>query len=448
MRFLRALAASLSLISGAACGAGDLVLPQNQPPAEIVVFDGNQQTGVVGAELADPLIVRVVDAGNQPVQGVGVAFGLGDGAHGGGLIPDTALTNADGLALSRWILGGAPGHQEVNAEVVGMSLGITLSADAEGSSTLRLELTSGDEQSGAPNAKLAEPLVVRLTDDAGDPVPGQAVAWVIATGEGVAGPSSSDTDADGFAFTSWTLGPAGGLQTINAVVSGVGVVSFTATAEGGGGGEPNPERSTIDASPASIEAGSGLSTITVTVRDGDGVAVSGAAVTLSATGSGNILTQPSAPTGADGTVTGTLQSVVPGTKVVSAQVSGAVTIAETATVTVSAISVPNHLVFLVQPSSVEEDEEISPAVEVAIVDQQGNVVALYGVEIEIALIREDGNESNELEGDLTRGTEAGIAAFPGLVVDRRDEDYRLRASVPGSPELGAVESSPFDVNED
>jgi hypothetical protein len=447
LRFVRALAASLSLISGAACGGGDLVLPEDRSPAEIVVVDGNEQAGAVGTELTDPLVVRVVDAEDRPVPGVGVAFELGDGADGGGLSPDTALTTADGLASSRWVLGGTSGRQEVDAEVVGASLAVTFSAEAEGSSSLQLELTSGDDQTGEPDAELADPLVVRLVDDAGDGVPGSAVAWVVATGEGAATPPSSDTDADGFASTTWTLGPESGPQTLNAVVSGVGVVSFTATAAGDGGGGPSPELSTIAASPASIEAGTGLSTITVTVRDGAGAAVSGANVTLSATGSGNILTQPSAPTGADGVATGTLQSVAPGTKVVSAVVNGAVAITATATVTVTAIQGPDHLVFLVQPSDVAEDEEISPAVEVAIVDQQGDVLALSGVEIEIELIRENGDDSHELEGDLVRGTEDGVAVFPGLVVDKHDENYRLRASAPGLPELGAVESSPFNVED-
>ena len=447
MRFVPALAASLSLISGAACGGGDLVLPEDQLPAEIVVVDGNDQTGAVGAELADPLMVRVIDAEDRPVPGVRVAFELGDRAEGGGLSPDTALTTADGLASSRWVLGGTSGRQEVEAKVVGGSLAVTFSAEAERTSALRLELTSGDEQSAAPDAELADPLVVRLVDDAGDGVPGRAVAWVVATGEGTAAPPSSDTDAGGFASTSWTLGPESGLQTLNAVVSGVGVVSFTATAVGDGGGEPSPETSTVAASPASIEAGTGLSTITVTVRDGAGAAVSGATVTLSATGSGNILTQPSAPTGANGVATGTLQSVVPETKVVSAVVNGAVAIAATATVSVTEILGPDHLVFLVQPSDVEEDAEISPPVQVAIVDQQGDVVPLSGVEIEIELLREDGRDSNELEGDRTRDTEDGIAVFPGLEVDRDDDGYRLRASAPDLPELGSVESVPFNVED-
>jgi hypothetical protein len=445
--FARALAASLSLVSGAACGGGDLVLPQEQPPTEIAVFDGDDQSGAVGTELTDPLVVLVVDAEDRPVPAVRVAFDLGERADGGGLSPDTALTNADGLASSHWVLGGTSGRQEVNAEVVGASLAVTFSAEAERVSDLQLELTSGDDQTAEPDTELANPLVVRLVDDAGDGVSGRAVAWVVATGEGAADPPSSDTDANGFASTAWTLGPEIGVQTLNAVVSGVGVVSFTATAEGDGGGEPSPDRSTVAASPASIDAGTGLSTITVTVRDGAGDAVSGATVTLSATGTGNILTQPSAPTGADGVATGTLQSLIPGSKIVSAVVNGAVTIAATATVTVTPIAGADHLIFLVQPSDVDEDEEISPAVEVAIVDLLGDVVPLSGVEIEIELLREDGDDSHELKGERKRSTEDGIAVFPDLRVDKDEETFRLRASAPDMPELGTVESASFNVED-
>jgi hypothetical protein len=447
LRFVRALAASLSLVSGAACGGSDLVLPEDQSPADIVIIDGNEQAGAVGTELADSLVVRVVDAQDRPVPGVPVAFELGAGADGGDVSPDTALTDANGLASSRWVLGGTSGQQKVDAQIVGASLAVTFSAEADLTSTFRLELTSGDEQSAAPDAELDDPLVVRLVDEAGDGVPGHAVAWVVAIGQGDAAPASSDTDADGFASTTWTLGPETGLQTLNAVVSGVGVVSFTATAVGDGGGGPSPETSTVTASPASIAAGTGLSTITVTVRDGAGAAVPGATVTLSATGSGNILTQPSAPTGADGVATGTLRSVIPETKVVSALVNGSVSIAATATVTVTAIAGPDHLEFLVQPSDTKEKKEISPAVEVAIVDAQGTVVTVSGVEIEIELLEGDGETSHELKGDRTRSTEDGIAVFPDLKVDSSNEDYRLRASAPGMPELGSVESAPFNVED-
>ncbi|MGH7579080.1 MAG: Ig-like domain-containing protein [Gemmatimonadales bacterium] len=448
MRFVRALALSSFLVTGVACGGGDLGLPEDQSPADITVVAGNGQVGAIGSELSSPLVVRVDDVQGRPVPGVRVAYKLGAGAAGGSTAPDTAVTNADGEASSLWVLGGGEGRQTVDAEVVGEALVASFFAQAERTSTLTLERTSGNQQSGEPGTELADPLVVRLVDENGDGVAGSAVAWVVATGGGAANPETSNTDDDGFATTRWTLGAAAGENRLNAVVSGVGVVSFTATAGGDGGGEPSAELSTVTASPASIEAGTGQSTITVTVRDGQGTPIEGATVTLSASGNGNLLTQPSGPTGSDGVTTGSLGSVIPETKVVTAVVNGAVALTQVAEVTVTlAPAEPDHLVFRVQPTDTEDDEPITPAVEVAIVDENGDLVTLSGVEIEIEFVREERNDPHRFDGEGTRTTVDGIAVFPDLSASHDHDDFRLRASAPGRPELGSVLSDRFAIED-
>jgi hypothetical protein len=448
VRFVRALAASSFLITGIACGGSDLTLPTDATPSRIIVVDGNGQVGAVGAELSDSLVVRVDDAGGVALAGIRVAFELGAGAVGGSTEPDTAVTDENGEAWAHWVLGGAEGRQTVNAEVVGdEDLVVSFSAQAERTSQLTLELSSGDEQVGEPGRELGEPLVVRLVDEGGEGVGGRAVAWVVATGGGEANPETSSTDADGFALTRWTLGGAPGENRLNAVVSGVGVISFTATAVGDGNGDPSADLSTISAAPASIPAGTGQSTITVTVRDGQGAPIAGATVTLSASGSGNVLTQPSGPTGSDGVTTGTLSSLIPETKVVTAVVNGAVALDDVAEVTVTLLPPePDHLVFQVQPSDTEDDDPITPAVEVAIVDEDGDVVPLSGVEIEVEFIRGDGDD-HEFDGDGTRDTVDGIAVFPDLSVDHAHDDFRLRAFAPDRPELGSVVSDFFEIED-
>ena len=103
----------------------------------------------------------------------------------------------------------------------------------------------------------------------------------------------------------------------------------------GGGGGISASLSTVSASPASITAGSATSTVTVTAKDGSGNPMSGVTVVLSATGSGNTLTQPAGTTNASGVATGTLRSTVAGQKTVSAT-GGGTLITQTATVTVTA----------------------------------------------------------------------------------------------------------------
>jgi hypothetical protein len=353
MRMGPALIASLCLLPGIGCGGGDLGLPEDGTPAGIEPAGGNGQTGLVGAELPQPIVAKVTDAQGRPVPGVSVAFELGAGAEGGATSPDTALTNAEGAASTTWVLGEAEGEQRVEAEVVG---------------------------------------------------------------------------------------------------AGLPVVSFTATAVEEGRNEPSPERSSVTASPATIEAVTGLSVITVRVRDGRGDPVPGATVTLAVTGAGNTLTQPSGLTGTDGAATGTLQSLVPETKTISAVVNGGVTISEMAEVVVT-LTTPepepeaHHLQFIVQPSDTEEGEVISPAVAVAVVDAGGEVVPVSGIEIQLELVKEDGKSAKELEGERTRATENGVAVFPVLEVVQEEGGFRQRAAARGRPELGSVDSEPFDVED-
>ncbi len=105
---------------------------------------------------------------------------------------------------------------------------------------------------------------------------------------------------------------------------------------GGGGGAPtvSASQSLVSAS-GPITAGSGTSNITVTVKDGNGDAMSDVAVTLSATGSGNTLTQPVGTTDGNGVATGSLSSTGAGPKTVTA-VAGGVTLNPQPVVTVYA----------------------------------------------------------------------------------------------------------------
>jgi len=319
----------------------------------------------------------------------------------------------------------------------------------EGLPPMAAEAFGGNEQSAAPGEELPQPLVVKVTDAEGSPLPDVRVAFELGAGAegGETTPDTATTDEKGEASTRWVLGDDPGEQRVEAEVVGAGIpiVIFTATAVEDPPG-PSAEASSITASPESIEAVTGLSVIRVTVRDGRGDPLAGATVTLAASGVGNVLNQPTAPTGEDGVAEGSFQAITPGTKVISAVVNGEVTIVETASVEVVLTPTADRLVFLVQPTDAEEDEIISPAVAVAIVDDDGDVVALSEVELHLELIRERGEGSDELEGTTTQLTDNGVAVFPDLRVDRDDHDYRLRATAPGRPELGSVDSETFDID--
>jgi hypothetical protein len=99
-----------------------------------------------------------------------------------------------------------------------------------------LVLVSGDSQSARAGDEVPVPLVVRLVDEQGNAVHNAAISWVVGDGGGSVSPLTVETDTAGLASTRLTLGPSPGVNTVNAVVSGVDIVTFTASATGGGGG--------------------------------------------------------------------------------------------------------------------------------------------------------------------------------------------------------------------
>jgi hypothetical protein len=96
---------------------------------------------------------------------------------------------------------------------------------------LFLEKFSGDQQNGAPNAKLTEPLRVRVLDTQGKRVANTGVEFKVVLGSGEVEPPSTKTDEEGLADTQWTLGPNEGEHQVTATADGtVFKVTFRAKA--------------------------------------------------------------------------------------------------------------------------------------------------------------------------------------------------------------------------
>ncbi len=299
--------------------------------AGIRLVSGNPQTGVVNSPLSLPLVVEVNDIEGNPIPNIPIQWT----AEGGGSVSETAnVTGPNGQASVSRTLGPTAGPQTTvaRAEVAGSPITFTHTATA--GSAAGITKAGGDNQSAGAGTKLALPLIVEVRDGLGNPIVGRAVTWVVGTGGGSVTPLESTTDAQGRASTEWTLGPAAGPNTVNAVASGVGNVTFTATATAG---SPSAANSEVSASPSTITAGSGQSTITVVVRDGSNNPVAGASVTLASTGGGNSFTPASASTAANGVATFTFSSTVAEVKTITAT-AGGVTISDQATVTVQKTS--------------------------------------------------------------------------------------------------------------
>ena len=127
-RYPALLVAALFWVS--ACGGGDLSLPgEVGPPADLQLVSGNDQVAPPATQLADPLLVRLVDAQGLGVPEGAVTWIVGQG--GGTIAPGTTETTADGLAGTRWTLGPTPGPNTATAVVSGLPV-VVFSASATG----------------------------------------------------------------------------------------------------------------------------------------------------------------------------------------------------------------------------------------------------------------------------------------------------------------------------
>ena len=153
-----------------------------------------------------------------------------------------------------------------------------------------IEPAGGDAQIGQAGHPLPSPLVVLVTDESGNEVPGVSVSWA-AQGGGSVSAGSVQTGSNGRASVTRVLGPTTGEQTTTATVTGLqgSPVTFVATAtEGVPPGSiaitTNPPTSAIDREvfDPSVQPA-------VVVRDASGSPLAGEDVTASiATGSGTL----------------------------------------------------------------------------------------------------------------------------------------------------------------
>ena len=282
------------------CTSNDLTLPSEGLPSAMASVSGSGQSAVVATPLPESLVVRVTDTENRPVEGTKVVFTplLG----GGDAVPDTGLTNQDGVTGARWVLGSTAGAQRMQAMVVGPTSGgaltQTFDATAVAAPADTIFATRGNGQSAEVGAALTDSLVVRVTDRFGNPVSGTSVLWA-PTGGGTVSPSTVVTGANGFAATRRTLGASAGPQGATATAAGLkgSPVTFTSTA--------------LPASPASLTKASGdnqsaaagsavAESLVVVLLDANGNGVPGRNVTFAVATGGGSTSPTSANTDANG----------------------------------------------------------------------------------------------------------------------------------------------------
>jgi Bacterial Ig-like domain (group 1) len=200
------------------CGGGDLTLPGGtSPPTGLVVVSGDEQSAKPGDDLPDPLVVKVVDAQGNPVANAPVSW---DAGGGGSVSPETAQTDAAGLASARLTLGADEGVYTVSAAVTGLEA-VTFTASAANGGPAppgnpptfpyRLEIVLQPTVAFA-GQRFTPPLVVAVTDENGMVVRDfkTKIEIVLAAGSGsLEGKREQDTKDGTATFTDLKLDEIG-----------------------------------------------------------------------------------------------------------------------------------------------------------------------------------------------------------------------------------------------
>ena len=277
----------------------------------LTLVSGNDQKGPVGTPLSSDFVVRVENENNQPVQNQTVAFAITAG--GGSLSVISETTDVNGEARTRLTLGGAPGINRVQASASGLSV-VTFTATATAVAT-NIKAHAGDNQTGAPNQRLAEPFVIRVTDANGLGVP-TLIPFKVTQGKGQIS-AYVETDAEGWGKTYLTPYSTGTIK----VEARLGDLSatFTATA-----GKPPDALVAISGNKQHGIPGSQLANpFIVQVLDADDSPIEGISVTFSVTAGGGSLSLTEATTATNGQAQTYLTlGETRGENIVAASVSG------------------------------------------------------------------------------------------------------------------------------
>ncbi len=189
-----------------------------QAPAasQIRLISGNNQTAAIGAELADPLLVALVDSSGAPVPNQTVIFKVtqNDGlisAGGAGAATVVATTNAQGQAQAAWTLGmrSGAGGNVVEAYSVGFGGTAIFTATGTQGPAGKIVVDTGNAQVGEINRALPKPFIAVVVDDGNNRLAGVPVTFTVKEGGGNFGGQTGVTvvsDSDGRVAATLTLG--------------------------------------------------------------------------------------------------------------------------------------------------------------------------------------------------------------------------------------------------
>lgn len=162
---------------------------------KLVAVSGDGQSAAVNTQLAEPVVVKIVDANGMPIAGRAITFTV---IRTDGVIrayPDegrqlTLASGADGTASVLWQIGSRSGvaNNQLNVSAVGVTGDLIFTASGTVAPAAAITTATGDTQGGQlhgiTGAALPYPLVATVFDAKGNPVAGVPVTFTVQKGGG------------------------------------------------------------------------------------------------------------------------------------------------------------------------------------------------------------------------------------------------------------------------
>jgi MYXO-CTERM domain-containing protein len=256
-------------------------------PSTLAIDSGNPQSTTVGTAFAAPLVVKVLDFANKPVQGAVVSFKVPATGATAVLSALSATTNAQGLAQVTATASQKAGLYLVQVSLNGTTAQVAFQlTNLAGTATGITVASSASPQSTVVTTAFPLPLLLTVTDTFGNPVVGAKTTYAAPGAEPTAilGKTTTSTDLDGRTAVAAVAGKQAGSYDVNATVNGVGtpgVFKLTNTT-----GKP----ATIAIASGGTQSAPALTQfkdpIVAKVTDANGAPVAGVPVTVTVPSSG------------------------------------------------------------------------------------------------------------------------------------------------------------------
>ena len=408
--------------------------------SSIQASSGTPQTTTILKAFATPLQVTVVDAQNNPVNGVTVSFAAPGSVASATLSASSATTDASGHASVTATANGSAGTYTVTAAAAGAGSAGFILTNAAGDAAA---ITFVQQPQNSTAGTVLAPVTAKLTDGQGNPIGGVRLAMSVPGFPGILGGTTSvATDASGVAVYNDLTITAAGSYKLQAIVAGLSALSdsFSITANTSGqtitavdGGNQSTHVNTAYGGPLRAK-----------VEDSFHNPVTGATVTFAAPATG-----ASVAFGGAATVTTDSQGIATSPALTANSVAGPVTVtaASAGATTPASFSLTNlpgsasKLAFHQQPNNAVAGQAITPPVTVQLQDSVGNPVNQSGVVVTLqsSAITQ---QSLSLGGTTSQPTDTtGLATFTGISQSQAGT-YTLLAQAPG---VTSVTSSRFTV---